>query len=162
MRTSFSWILYRCPAEGINPRPAGGEETPARDLAAAHLGDLMTRCTTADQAAFAELYDLTMRRVYGTVLRVLRSPDHAQEVTQEVYLEVWRQAPQYAQEKGSVLAWMLTMAHRRAVDRVRSVSSEVARDERYAFIDLEPESDEVWTASPRRTMWNASAPRSPP
>ena len=68
----------------------------------------------------------------------------AQEVTQEVYLEVWKQAPQYAQEKGSVLAWMLTMAHRRAVDRVRSVSSEVARDERYAVIDLEPDNDAVW------------------
>ena len=92
----------------------------------------------------AELYDLTMRRVFGTVLRVLRSPDHAQEVTQEVYLEVWKQAPRYAEEKGSVEAWMVTVAHRRAVDRVRSASSEVARDERYAFIDLEPENDQVW------------------
>jgi RNA polymerase sigma-70 factor, ECF subfamily len=104
----------------------------------------MTRCATADHVAFGELYDLTMHRVYGAVLKVLRSPDHAQEVTQEVYVEVWKQASRYALEKGSVLAWILTMVHRRAVDRVRSVSSEVARDERYAFIDLEPESDEVW------------------
>ena len=80
----------------------------------------------------------------ATVLKVLRSPDHAEEVTQEIYVEVWKQASRYAQEKGSVLAWMLTMAHRRAVDRVRSVSSEVARDERYAFVDLDRESDEVW------------------
>ena len=104
----------------------------------------MARCAAADHAAFDELYHLTSRRLYGTVLKVLRSPDHAQEVTQEIYVEVWKQASRYAQEKGSVLAWMLTMAHRRAVDRVRSVSSEVARDERYAFVDLSRESDEVW------------------
>ena len=129
---------------GAQPRPERGGELPAHDLAAAHLVDLMARCATADQAAFAELYDLTNRRVYGIVLKVLRSPDHAQEVTQEVYVEIWKQASTYKADKGSVVAWMAIMAHRRAVDRVRSVSSEVARDERYAFIDLDRESDEVW------------------
>ena len=104
----------------------------------------MAQCATGDQAAFAELYDLTMRRVYGIVLKVLRSPEHAQEVTQEVYVEVWKQVATYHPERGSVVAWVATMAHRRAVDRVRSVSSEVARDERYALIDLDRESDEVW------------------
>ena len=73
--------------------------------------------------AFAELYDLTSQRVYGIILRVLRSPDHAAEVMQEVYVEVWRQSARYSSTKGSVIAWMTTMAHRRAVDRVRSVSS---------------------------------------
>jgi RNA polymerase sigma-70 factor (ECF subfamily) len=104
----------------------------------------MASCAIGDEVAFAELYDLTLRRVYGTVLRVLRSPEHAEEVTQEVYVEIWRQAPKYAPEKGSVVAWVATMAHRRAVDRVRSVSSEIARDERYAYSDTERESDEVW------------------
>jgi RNA polymerase sigma-70 factor, ECF subfamily len=104
----------------------------------------MTKCATGDQAAFAELYDLTSRRVYGIVLKVLRSPEQAKEVTQEVYLEVWAQARRYAPDKGGVVTWIATMAHRRAVDRVRSVSSEVARDERYAFIDLDREGDEVW------------------
>ena len=103
----------------------------------------MARTATGDQGAFAELYDLTARRVFGIVLKVLRSTEHAQEVTQEVYVEVWKQASTYKPDKGSVVAWMATMAHRRAVDRVRSVSSEVARDERYAFI-VERESDEVW------------------
>jgi RNA polymerase sigma-70 factor, ECF subfamily len=104
----------------------------------------MTNCATGNEVAFAELYDLTLRRVYGTVLRVLRSPEHAEEVTQEVYVDVWRQAPRYAPEKGTVVAWIATMAHRRAVDRARSVSSEVARNERYAYSDQERESDEVW------------------
>ena len=130
---------------GAQPRPEHGGEQPAgRDLAAAHLIDLVTRCAAADQEAFDELYQLTIRRIYGVVLRVLRSPDHAQEVTQEVYIEVWRQAPTYQPDKGTVHAWMTTMAHRRAVDRVRSVSSEVARDERYAYSGQERESDEVW------------------
>jgi RNA polymerase sigma-70 factor (ECF subfamily) len=104
----------------------------------------MASCATGDQAAFAELYQLTTRRVYGIVLKVLRSPDHAEEVTQEVYVEVWKQAPRYAAEKGSVLTWLAVMAHRRAVDRVRSVSSEVARDERYAHSTVERKGDEVW------------------
>ena len=116
----------------------------ARDLAAAHLADLMTRCAAGDQVAFNEMYGLTVARVYGTVLRVLQSPDHAREVTQEIYIEVWKQAPRYIADRGSVAAWMTTMAHRRAVDRVRSVSSEVARDERYALMDSDRDSDEVW------------------
>jgi RNA polymerase sigma-70 factor (ECF subfamily) len=97
-----------------------------------------------DEQSFAELYDRTKRRVYGTVLGVLRSPELAEDVTQEIYVEVWRQAPRYAVEKGSVMAWMATMAHRRAVDRVRSRTSEVARDERYAYANAEREGDDVW------------------
>ena len=104
----------------------------------------MTNCAAGDESAFAELYDLSVRRVYGTVLRVLRSHQHAEEVTQEVYVEIWRQAPKYVLEKGSVMGWIATMAHRRAVDRVRSVSSEVARDERYAYTGTKRETDEVW------------------
>ena len=94
------------------------------------LGELVLRSARGHEDAFAELYDLTSSRIYGVVLRVLRSADHAAEVTQEVYVEIWRQSARYAPEKGSVLGWMTTMAHRRAVDRVRSVSSDVARDEK--------------------------------
>jgi RNA polymerase sigma-70 factor, ECF subfamily len=124
--------------------PSDHGQQPAGELAQIHLADLMTSCATGNQEAFAELYDLTRRRIYGTALRVLRSPEHAEEVTQEVYVEVWKQAPRYAADKGSVLGWIATMAHRRAIDRVRSVSSEVARDERYAFADFDRDSDEVW------------------
>ena len=100
--------------------------------------------------AFAELYDLTSQRVYGIILRVLRSPDHAAEVMQEVYVEVWRQSARFSAARGSVIAWMTTMAHRRAVDRVRSVSSEVARDERYAFHRGDREIDQVWDGVEQR------------
>ncbi len=110
----------------------------------------MARSARGDRAAFAQLYDTTSRRVHGVVLRVLRSPEHAEEVTQEVYVEVWQQSARYSPAKGSVLAWMATMAHRRAVDRVRSVSSEVNRDHRYAYESLDPEVDRVWDSVAQR------------
>ena len=134
----------------VVPAGSGGEPsrpgpgTTGREADAAHLVQLMARSARGHEDAFAELYDLTSGRVHGTVLRVLRSADHAAEVTQEIYVEVWRQAARYAPEKGSVLGWMTTMAHRRAVDRVRSVTSEVARDERYAVTGADREVDHVW------------------
>ena len=115
-----------------------------REAHGAHLAELVARSSRGHEDAFAELYDLTAARVYGLVLRILLSADHAAEVTQEVFVEVWRQSARYAPEKGSVLAWMLTIAHRRAVDRVRSVSSEVARDERYAVAAVVRDSDHAW------------------
>jgi RNA polymerase sigma-70 factor (ECF subfamily) len=132
------------------PSGPGGESSrtgagpTGREADAAHLADLMARSARGQEDAFGELYDLTSSRIYGTVLRVLRSPDHAAEVTQEVFVEVWRQSARYAPARGSVLGWMTTMAHRRAVDRVRSVTSEVARDERYAVIGADREVDHVW------------------
>ena len=117
---------------------------------AAHLVELMALSARGHEDAFAELYDLTSQRVYGIILRVLRSPDHAAEVMQEVYVEVWRQSARFSAAKGSVIAWMTTMAHRRAVDRVRSVSSEVARDERYAFHRGDREIDQVWDGVEQR------------
>jgi RNA polymerase sigma-70 factor (ECF subfamily) len=104
----------------------------------------MAKSALGDHGAFAELYDLTVRRIHGVVLRVLRSPEHAEEVTQEVYVEVWQQSARYTPAKGSVLAWIATMAHRRAVDRVRSVASEVTRDHKYAYESIDPEVDRVW------------------
>jgi len=109
----------------------------------------MSQTAQGNHQAFADLYDLTVSRIYGMVLQVLRSPEHAEEVTQEVYAELWQQATRYSASKGSVMTWMITMARRRAVDRVRSVSSQVARDERYAGA-TEPEIDEVWDRATQR------------
>jgi RNA polymerase sigma-70 factor, ECF subfamily len=142
--------LFSPGGPGGQPRRASGEEPPGREAQAAELVDLMARSALGDQAAFAQLYDVTSRRIHGVVLRVLRSPEHAEEVTQEVYVEVWQQSARYTQIKGSVLAWIATMAHRRAVDRVRSVSSEVNRDHRYAYQSLDPEVDKVWDSVAQR------------
>ena len=129
--------------QSSRPGAAAGAQ-PGREAEAAHLAELVGRSARGHEDAFSELYDLTSSRIYGTILRVLRSSDHAAEVTQEVYVEVWKQSARFDADKGSVLAWMTTMAHRRAVDRVRSVTSEVARDERYAIAGVDREIDHVW------------------
>jgi RNA polymerase sigma-70 factor (ECF subfamily) len=91
-------------------------------------------------AAFAEVYDLTKSRVYGLVLRVLGDPGYSEETTQEVYLEVWRTASQYDSTRGSALAWLLTIAHRRAVDRVRAEEAGSRRESRYGAVSAGPAS----------------------
>ncbi|HYP43885.1 MAG TPA: ECF RNA polymerase sigma factor SigK [Propionibacteriaceae bacterium] len=121
------------------PEPSSGREAENQRLAA-----LVSKASRGHEDAFAELYDLTSGRIHGVVLRVLRSADHAAEVTQEVYVEIWRQSARYAPDRGSVIGWMTTMAHRRAVDRVRSVTSDVARDEKYAVKSAGRETDVVW------------------
>jgi RNA polymerase sigma-70 factor, ECF subfamily len=125
--------------------PAVGQQASA-----ARLAELVALSAYGHEEAFAELYDLTAARIHGVALRVLRSADHAAEVTQEVFVEIWRQAARYSSEKGSVMAWMTTMAHRRAVDRVRSVSSEAARDERYAAATTDRAVDYVWAGVEQR------------
>jgi RNA polymerase sigma-70 factor (ECF subfamily) len=95
------------------------------------LGLLLNRAARGDKAAFAELYDATASRVHGLALRVVRDPAQAEEVTQEVYLEVWRQASRYDAARGSALAWLMTITHRKAVDRVRSAEAATRRDIAY-------------------------------
>ena len=136
---------------GDGPEPSGPSDDAVaagaradRAQEAAALADLLHRVARGDSDAFALLYDATSTRTYGVVWRVLRSADHAAEVTQEVYTEVWRQAARFEESKGSVTAWITTMAHRRAIDRVRSVTSEVARDEHYARAEPGREIDHVW------------------
>ena len=99
--------------------------------AAAELGDLLRRSSRGDQAAFAELYDATSRRAYGLAVRVVRDPAQAEEVTQEAYLEVWRTASRFDPARGSALSWLLTIVHRKAVDRVRSAEAATRRDQTY-------------------------------
>jgi RNA polymerase sigma-70 factor (ECF subfamily) len=134
------------PGTGGQPSRTGqpGTRDPGRAAENERLADLVAQAARGHEDAFAELYDVTSSRIYGVILRVLRSADHAAEVTQEVYVEIWRQSARYAPDKGSVLGWMTTMAHRRAVDRVRSVSSDVARDEKYALKSADREVDVVW------------------
>lgn len=102
-------------------------------LATCHTADdlpgILERCADGDEQAFAELYDATAARAHGLALRVLRDPGLAEEVTQEAYLEVWRLSKRYDRARGSVLAWLLTLVHRRAVDRVRSTQASVRREE---------------------------------
>lgn len=98
---------------------------------ATDLSAVIKRCAKGDHDAFAALYDATSAKVYGLVLRVIRDAAQAEEVTQECYFEVWRQASRYDPDRGSALAWILTIAHRRAVDRIRAVEASDRRDRTY-------------------------------
>ncbi|MGB8861537.1 MAG: ECF RNA polymerase sigma factor SigK [Ilumatobacteraceae bacterium] len=93
---------------------------------------LLRRAGRGDQAAFAELYDALSPLVYGVVLKVVRDPSQAEEVTQEVFVELWRLAARFDGSKGSAKSWAATLAHRRAIDRVRSEQASRVRQDRDA------------------------------
>ena len=93
------------------------------------LGDLLGRCSTGDEAAFEELYSATSPRVFGLVLRIVVQHALAEEITQDVFAYVWAEASRYDPSRGSAVGWILTIAHRRAVDRVRSVAASRTRDD---------------------------------
>ncbi len=80
----------------------------------------MRRVASGDQTALAELYDGSSRFVYGLALRILKDVGAAEEVSHDVYLQVWRQADRYQEMRGDVLAWLFTLTRSRAIDRLRS------------------------------------------
>lgn len=91
---------------------------------------LLSLVARGNSAAFEALYDLIGPQVYGVVRRVLRDPAQSEEVTQDIMVEVWRTAPRFDRSRGTARGWVLTMAHRRAVDRVRSEQSARDREDR--------------------------------
>ncbi len=96
------------------------------------LEHLMLSVGDGNRKAFAELYDLTSIRVLGLTRRVLCNPSDAEEVTQDVFLEIWRRAVRFDPSRGSALNWILMIAHSRAVDKVRSSQASRHRDHCYA------------------------------
>ncbi|GAA1658819.1 ECF RNA polymerase sigma factor SigK [Actinoplanes couchii] len=104
---------------------------------------LLPKVGRGDEQAFARLYDLVVPRVYGLIRRVLRNAAQAEEVAQEVLVEVWRTAARFDPEAGSATAWVFTIAHRRAVDRVRAEQAAATRTVRAGAAALETPYDAV-------------------
>ena len=109
--------------------PAGA--LPPGAPAGPDLAALLRASARGDEVAFAQLYDATAARVHGLALRVVRDPAQAEEVTQEAFLDVWRTAARFDSDRGSALSWLLTVTHRKAVDRVRSAEASSRRDTSY-------------------------------
>jgi RNA polymerase sigma-70 factor, ECF subfamily len=116
------------------PRPPGD----------ASLAALLLEIERGVEEAFTELYRLTRRRLHAVVLRVIRSPELAGEVTQEAYLEIWQHAGRYRADQGSAMGWMATIAHRRAIDRVRSVTRAQAQEQRYVLSSGDGAGGDSW------------------
>jgi RNA polymerase sigma-70 factor, ECF subfamily len=117
--------------------------SPVRLVHVTDLDALLRRVARRDNDAFAEFYDDTRSRVYGLVTRVLRDPGYSEETTQEVYLQVWRSAENFDPTAGSALSWLMTLAHRRAVDRVRSEQAASQRESRYGASSVDTPTDHV-------------------
>ena len=106
--------------------------------------ELLVLTAEGNREAFSVLYDRVSRRVFGLVKRVLVDPAQSEEVTQDVFLEVWQNAARFDPGKGTAMSWVLTMTHRRAIDRVRSSQASRNRDLSVGVRDFAEATDDVY------------------
>lgn len=115
-------------------RAAAAAAAPAVPADEAQLARWLTQVAARDEQALSALYDATLARVYGLVLRIVRRPAWAEEVVEETYFQVWRQALRFDPERGRALTWLLGMARSRAIDALR-------REMRHQHDSLDPDDD---------------------
>jgi RNA polymerase sigma-70 factor, ECF subfamily len=132
---------------GADGRPEAGPGAGATGARGSgrSLELMLADVAKGDHGEFRAVYNQTAAAVLGVVRRVLRDPAQSEEVMQEVLIEVWRTAARFDPSVGSASAWIMTLAHRRAVDRVRSEQRATARELRAAtaFVEYDEVSDAV-------------------
>src|SRR6476620_3103528 len=107
------------------------------------LAELLDLVASGDRQAFAALYRQIAWKVLAVATSTLRDASHAEEVTQEVFLEIWQRASRFDSAKGSASSWVMRIAHARSVDRVRQAQAARNRDDVYFQREFEPEFDSV-------------------
>jgi len=131
-------------AGDVRPLRRRGRDDDAESTAPGDsLEALLLQVARGNETAFARVYDEVSSGVFGMVRRVLRDPAQAEEVTQEVFVEVWRTATRFDAAKGAARSWILMLAHRRAVDRVRSAQASSDREDTVAAREQVRVFDEV-------------------
>jgi RNA polymerase sigma-70 factor, ECF subfamily len=104
----------------------------------ADLAELLGQVARGDESAFEAAYEQIARPVYGLVRKVVRDPAQTEEVAQEVLLEIWRTATRFDASRGSAMAWVVTIAHRRAIDRIRATTAQAQREQRVGTLGEPP------------------------
>jgi RNA polymerase sigma-70 factor (ECF subfamily) len=105
--------------------------------------ELLGRVATGDRDAFEQLYSIFAGRVLGLVTKLLISHHQSEEVCQEVFLEIWTNAAKFQRSRGTAVSWIMTMAHRRAVDRIRASQASRNRDLKIGVRDFAESYDHV-------------------
>ncbi|PRB44403.1 RNA polymerase subunit sigma [Arthrobacter sp. MYb23] len=139
-REDICWTVMDTPN---NPGPPVFEATGSATDLNSQLTALLDLMAAGDQQAFAEFYRLTSRRVFGMARRVLIDSDLSEDATQEVFIQVWQGAAKFDRAAGTPLAWLMTIAHRRAIDRVRAVQAATDREAKYGAASQDPDRDVV-------------------
>jgi RNA polymerase sigma-70 factor, ECF subfamily len=104
---------------------------------------LIARTAQGDQDALAAFYDRTSPQVFGFICKILNNREAAEEVTLDVYTQVWRQAHTYDQRRGAPGAWLMTVARTRAIDRFRARATEYGRLESLDAVELFASGDDT-------------------
>lgn len=126
------------------PQPPPAAVTAgAAELAEAGLEELLERAAGGCSVSFAAVFDRTADRVFGLCRRVTRNDSDAEDVTQEVFLEIWRRAAGFDPGRGTAIGWILMIAHSRAVDRVRTAQATQVRDDTHTHRSIARDTDTV-------------------
>lgn len=102
-----------------------------------HLHELIACIATGNEGCFEQVYDQLAPYIYSLIWCIIRNRAHAEEVTQEVFLEIWQKAPTYDRTRGSARSWIAVIAHRRAIDRVRATQASYNRDLAQGSLDFQ-------------------------
>lgn len=132
------------------PAPLFAVPDPAGAPTPVDPAELLTAIARGSDQAFVAFYRRFSSRVFGLARRIVRDPAQAEEVAQEVFLDVWRRASHFDPAKGSAVSWVLTLAHSRAVERVRSAQASTDREQRNAAAATERDVDSVVEAVEHR------------
>jgi RNA polymerase sigma-70 factor (ECF subfamily) len=111
----------------------------ARDAGAVSLGTLIAAVAAGDDAAFRQIYDLRAARLFGIALRITRQPPQASDAVQEAFLELWRNAGRFDEQRGNPDIWLASLVRYRALDMTRRASREVSDEDLPEAVDSEPD-----------------------